>query len=809
MSPEKDGFTIDTSPILRWADVEGADSYNIRYSLNENEIENVPFLSVDEPNYQIQSIFSYDDEVFWQVYAVKGNGNSCWSAVHSFTISNNVIWTGISPNINTTIEDTTPLLNWNTVDGALKYELRYSNDDIGLDEADIIECDYSEFQIPLSRVFALSDTCYWQVRAINKDEVACAWSNIFTFNINWNINWSGFQPEDNESINDVSPVLKWNEIPNAYSYDIRFADSESALSTAIISNQTNTVYQYPSTLSDGDRIYWQVRAVNSDGVSSIWSDVLSFDVSVGVPEETVLFYDDFSGDLSAWNVYSTDSSYDISITNTDGMPAPALLTNDYATYGCWAITKQLYEYSGNTISFSTDLRHTSSGNSDQAYSRFHLTQTEVEPGGVCSMMLIGATNPNNPNTVQCRLIYNDGEDKTEESGNLPITDGDSWHNCKIRIMDTGVVEFYLDNNLVYTSSNSITDSYTDLGVAIGCRRSNYDNCKIVLESDNSSSDFLQWTQYSSNPIIIASDVPSELSFVDTNHSAGGFWGGQAVIYDDNKYKMWMTGWRTPEKQTIGYATSDNGYDWVFSQGTQSGGSVIQNGTSTYYNAANPCVIKDGSIFKMWYVIGNNGFWHYNYATSSDGIIWSYHGTVLSYSDSGSFGFENTQPGMSAKPSVIKEADGTYKMWFVGNNSGVCRIGLATSVDGINWTRVSGGGYSGSVLDLGDSSKFDSSGVKAPTVYKDGDTYRMLYYGHSSTLETSGYGYATSSDGISWEKQYNSNRSDGAIDGFSRDSGEYPFYYWPTIMHDGISYKLFYSFYNNTSERYMIGCSNLD
>ncbi|MBI9103745.1 MAG: chitobiase/beta-hexosaminidase C-terminal domain-containing protein [Spirochaetales bacterium] len=321
----------------------------------------------------------------------------------------------------------------------------------------------------------------------------------------------------------------------------------------------------------------------------------------------------------------------------------------------------------------------------------------------------------------------------------------------------------------------------------------------------SEASFLNWTPAVSNPLMVSSEVPAAITFVDENYSSGGFRGGTSVMYDGGVYKMWMTGWRTPEKISIGYATSNNGYDWTFVEGTQSGGSVIQNGTSTYYNAFSPSVIKDGSTYKMWYGITNNGFGHYNYASSSDGISWIYHGTVLSYSDGASLGFETTQPGESAAPTVIKESDGTYKMWFVGYAGGILRIGLATSTDGISWTRVSGSGYGGSVLDLGNSSRFDYSQVNHPTVIKEGDIYKMIYFGSNGSLGVSGFGYATSLDGINWEKQYNTENSDGSITEFSSDVP----YRYPTIAYDGNEYRLYYSVHRNTSEMYMIECSILD
>jgi len=74
---------------------------------------------------------------------------------------------------------------------------------------------------------------------------------------------------------------------------------------------------------------------------------------------------------------------------------------------------------------------------------------------------------------------------------------------------------------------------------------------------------------------------------------------------------------------------------------------------------------------------------------------------------------------------------TFKMWYWGLNPTVGEnalnsIGYAWSVDGSNWTRVTGPGALGSVYDPDMADLPDSSGVAMPCVVKDGDTYHMWH-----------------------------------------------------------------------------------
>jgi len=89
------------------------------------------------------------------------------------------------------------------------------------------------------------------------------------------------------------------------------------------------------------------------------------------------------------------------------------------------------------------------------------------------------------------------------------------------------------------------------------------------------------------------------------------------------------------------------------------------------------------------------------------------------------------------PSVLYE-DGTYKMWYTGNDGSNTRIGYATSPDGIVWTKYAGN----PVLDLGAPGAWDDVNVFDPSVLFEAGTYKMWYAGYDDS--TWRIGYATSS-----------------------------------------------------------------
>jgi len=100
----------------------------------------------------------------------------------------------------------------------------------------------------------------------------------------------------------------------------------------------------------------------------------------------------------------------------------------------------------------------------------------------------------------------------------------------------------------------------------------------------------------------------------------------------------------------------------------------------------PWVLKDGDIFRMWYVSGlewvHADLPRYNikYAESSDGVHWNQQGIVAIDS-------RDDQETSLARPCVFKEGD-LYRMWYSFKYAGDNYVmGYAESPDGFTWTRM--------------------------------------------------------------------------------------------------------------------------
>jgi len=202
-----------------------------------------------------------------------------------------------------------------------------------------------------------------------------------------------------------------------------------------------------------------------------------------------------------------------------------------------------------------------------------------------------------------------------------------------------------------------------------------------------------------------------------------------VIKDGGTYKMWFSahnGGGYCGDTWIEYTESTSGEcDW--------GAHTIvleRDPSSTYDNCQvySPVVLKEGSEYKMWYAGHYDGddSHHVGYATSPDGINWTrYAGNPVLSGDGSGFDADDVQPG-----GIFVE-NGVYYLLYTGwanASPNEARLGIAWSVDGINWTRLDS-----PILDLGAPGEFDdySQGwgpLAGASMLRVGNGYWMWYTG---------------------------------------------------------------------------------
>ena len=161
------------------------------------------------------------------------------------------------------------------------------------------------------------------------------------------------------------------------------------------------------------------------------------------------------------------------------------------------------------------------------------------------------------------------------------------------------------------------------------------------------------------------------------------------------------------------------------------------------------------------------------------------------------------------PRVLHCADGLWRMWYYGRdptfdraiNLPTGRIGLATSVDGLDWQRVEGPLALGAVFEpYPDPARFDSGHVGVGDVHERDGVYSMWYFGGSQVVQQIGPqsvkgidlrpGLATSHDGLHWT------RIEGPFRGALLDVGrpgefDMVFCGWPQVVAGDDGWTLYY------------------
>lgn len=238
----------------------------------------------------------------------------------------------------------------------------------------------------------------------------------------------------------------------------------------------------------------------------------------------------------------------------------------------------------------------------------------------------------------------------------------------------------------------------------------------------------QWIDYPSNPIFTKKGIPYDSRGVMDPR----------IIYDEGIYKMWYGAIASDQKLYILYASSLDGLNWTYRDTIPS----IWPGQAGSWNdvEVDPgAVIKEQNSYKMYYNgLSSSGKWSIGLATSTDGFMWTQTGQPILT------GLASWEYNLSVS-DVIKIGN-VYYMYYQGTTSDyyyTASIGLATSTDGINFTK-----YSGNPI-LTKTQDWEGRGVYCGTVINDNGLYKMVY--QNSFADKCGFGMATSADGIHWSK----------------------------------------------------------
>jgi len=116
----------------------------------------------------------------------------------------------------------------------------------------------------------------WRVRGVDGTRRS-NWSETYALGVAWDEEITDIAARNEDVI-----TIHWNDLAGAVGYEIQVTRNEEYLENALIRAVEDSQYVYDGTLSDGQELYWRIRAVDRVGYAGAWSNSHSFSISTVV-----------------------------------------------------------------------------------------------------------------------------------------------------------------------------------------------------------------------------------------------------------------------------------------------------------------------------------------------------------------------------------------------------------------------------------------------------------------------------------------------------------------------------------------------
>lgn len=324
--PLEDEYTTDTTPAFSWIKVTGAVAYQLEVSLNSDFtalLDSFPVVTTRTSYTLPNTVPIQYGHYYWRVSVDTGGGLIVSPFYRRVTITPRPPAAPVltSPLSRALTNQTTPTLTWNPVGDAESYRVQISADSRFGSTLYNEEVTDPEFTVPA----VLGDgKYYWRVAGLNYLGAPSAWSRAFDFTIDTippgmpllTSPLSGFITEDD------TPLLRWNTVPTATSYEIRLNPG----ATPLVSFATARSASFTPTAPLLHTVYaWQVRAFDAAGNPSTWSEVRALTIQSSTRAAPVLNLHSSRTVTLTWTPVSWATAYEIQVANNRSFPTAQIV----------------------------------------------------------------------------------------------------------------------------------------------------------------------------------------------------------------------------------------------------------------------------------------------------------------------------------------------------------------------------------------------------------------------------------------------------------------------------------------------------
>ncbi|HEX2906550.1 MAG TPA: hypothetical protein VHO69_06810, partial [Phototrophicaceae bacterium] len=284
--PKDNGEVATARPTYRWSAATTATRYGLQVSRNPGFTDLVTNTTLATTTYTASAVLA-QGTYYWHIQAQDAAGN--WGAFSpTFSFKVNLLRAPADSSFTT---DTTPLLQWYTSPGALRYHVQLA-DNPNFEQAVVnIETPNgttASYTVPTVLAFG---KYYWRVSVITGAGLQLT---PFYRTLTITPMAPGVPVQVNplyRAITNKPPTFEWKPLVytfGAVSYELQ-VDNDSYFRTPEVVQAVNaTTFALDNLLADG-LYYWRVRAVNQWGFAGTWSAGRPFTIDTIAPAAPRLY----------------------------------------------------------------------------------------------------------------------------------------------------------------------------------------------------------------------------------------------------------------------------------------------------------------------------------------------------------------------------------------------------------------------------------------------------------------------------------------------------------------------------------------